>query len=89
MPPMRSSTRYCSLSFRLNRCAIEILERRHARRFFYCDRVYRDGVGWDGLLIEISGWLDGWVAGYVAPSSSLLSTCSPFWGRAESVFLGC
>jgi hypothetical protein len=35
---------------------------------------------WDGLAIEISGWLDGWVAGYVAPSNSLLLICSPILG---------
>lgn len=33
------------------------------------------GWVWDGLVIEISGSLDGWVAGYVAPSNSLLLIC--------------
>lgn len=38
------------------------------------------GWVWDGLAIEISGWLDGWVAGYVTPSNSLLLICSAIFG---------
>ena len=40
----------------------------------------RMGWVWDGLVIEISGWLDDWAAGYVASSNSLLLVCSPFLG---------
>ena len=43
-------------------------------------RCKRMGWVWDGLVIEISGWLDGWMAGYVAPLNSLLLVCSPFLG---------
>ena len=62
---------------------IEILGGRLARLFLFLSLWY--GVnGWGGygmiLAIEISGWLDGWVAGYVTPSNSLLLICSPILG---------
>ena len=41
-------------------------------------RCKRMGWVWDGLVIEISGWLYGWMAGHVAPLNSLLLVCSPF-----------